>query len=439
MSKPFEQTEVLNPTAAESAVERRARVLFLNRSYWPDGEATGQLLTELTEDLAVRFDVTVVAGLPNTNPARESFQRWKSEVRKGVRILRVPHMQLPKRSLAGRAINFITFLAFACVRAVFCKRQDVLVVETDPFLLALLGYVLRIRHGAQLVIYLQDIHPDLGVAIGQLRETWLTRSLRSMLRFVYKRADQVIVLSRDMQRTLVAAGVRERNIECIPNWTDTQRIRPSEGANRFRAAASIPAEAFVVMYSGNLGMTQQLDRVLDAAEMLRSRQDILFVLVGGGSAAAELRDAVATRGLSNVRFFDYQPKGSLGDSLSAADLHIITVHPAALPYLMPSKLYGILAAARAILTSAPRHTELAEVVSSNRLGYVVPSADGNALADVIRQAADDRDETKAMGLRGRQLAVKRYDRAHTTTQFGDMLARVSDAKHRSRVRTPLEV
>ncbi|HEX6983977.1 MAG TPA: glycosyltransferase family 4 protein [Planctomycetaceae bacterium] len=407
--------------SARTAGPRRPRVLFLNRSYWPDGEATGQLLTELAEDLATRFEVTVVAGLPNANPSGEPYRAFRSDVRNGVRILRVPHTRLPKGWLPGRAVNFLTFVAFAAVRALFCRRQDVVVVETDPFLLAYVGALLRLRHRGRLVVYLQDLHPDVGVAVGRLKEGLLTRFLRRTLAAVYRRADRVVVLSRDMRQTLLAAGVPERSVSCLPNWTDADLIRPTAGENRFRTRNGIDRETFLVMYSGNLGVTQPLDHVLDAAELLLPRKDVLFAFVGGGSAEPRLRAEAERRGLTNVRFFPYQPKEELGDSLSAADLHLITVHPAALAYLMPSKLYGILAAGRPVLAVAPAGTELAEEVRANRVGYVLPPGDAEAMAGVVADAADHRDELKPLGERARRLAESKYDRPHVTGRFGDLL------------------
>ena len=396
-------------------------MLFINRSYWPDGEATGQLLTELSEDLADRFEISVVVGRPNANPSGEHFRGVGSQVRNGVRILRVPHTRLPKGWLPGRAINFATFVASATVRATFCRRQDLIVVETDPFLLALLGRLLRFRHRSRQVVYLQDIHPDVGIAVGRLKENTLLRTLRRMLISEYRLADRVVVLSRDMRSTLIAAGVPEASVTRLPNWTDTNTIRPTAQNNRFRESAKIARHDFLVMYSGNLGVTQQLDQVLEVASRLRSRPGILFAFVGGGSAEPALRSDAERRGLTNVRFFPYRTKHELGDSLSAADLQLVTVHPAALPFLMPSKLYGILAAGRPVLAAAPAESELAQVVRDNRVGYVVPPGDLEAMTCAIVEAADHRDENAALGDRARRLAEEAYDRPKITGQFGDLL------------------
>lgn len=398
---------------------RRPRVLFLNRSYWPDGEATGQLLTELAEDLAERFDVTVIAGQPNSNPSKERFNYWQTESRNDVTILRVPHSRFPKRWLPGRIVNFITFLALATIRGLSCKRQDIVIVETDPFLLSVIGLALRIRHRAAFVVYLQDIHPDLGIAIGKLRETWITRLLRSILAASYRVAHHVVVLSEDMRRTVRSYGVRDEAVSCIPNWIDTQQVRPAPSDSRF--FAEVTENSFIVMYSGNLGVTQELGRLIETADLLRDRVDIQFMIVGNGSAEADLRKQVLDRRLKNITFLPFQPKSALSSSLSAADLHIVTVHPAALNYLMPSKLYGILAVGRPVLAAAPQNSELAQLILKNDLGFVVEPNDVDGMAAAIRSAIEQKVQLTAAGERARTLAVSYFDRKIVTRRFGDLL------------------
>ena len=399
----------------------RPRVLILNRSYWPDGEATGQLLTELTEDLAGRFEVTVIVGHPNTNPSGETYRSIGTQMRHDVRILRVPHTRLPKHSLICRAINFITFLFLAVVRGLFMRRQHVIVLESDPFLLALFGGLLRWRHRAKLVIYLQDIHPDLGVAIGRLKVNLLVKGLRRALRRAYRAADCLIVPSDDMRRTLIAGGAPESVCQTIPNWIDTRRIRPADEPNGFRVREGIAPSQFVVMYSGNFGATQQIEYLLNAAERLREKTDLLFALVGGGSAERGLRKLASDRQLKNVRFFPYQPKERLGESLSAADVHLISVHPRALDYLMPSKLYGIMAVGRPILAVIRPESELAEFIVNENIGTVIPPNDAEALALAIEQARKSPGRLAEQGLRARHLAEREYDRRIVTGRFADMV------------------
>jgi colanic acid biosynthesis glycosyl transferase WcaI len=414
--------------SGESAARTRPKpcVLFLNRSYWPDAEATGQLLTELCEDLANAFEVTVIAGQPNQNPADIPFKSWGRQRRAGVTIRRVPHLRLEKRSLVGRGLNMLTYFVSAAVIAMFAVRPAVVVVETDPFLLAFLGRFLQWRHRCRLVVYLQDIYPDIAVAIGRVRDGWLTRVLRRLLFAVYRCADRVVVLGQDMRAVLTEARIPPERIAVLPNWVDTARIFPAPAPNQFREREGLSGR-FVVMYSGNLGLCQNLDEVLEAAKLLRKRENIQLMFIGDGASRARLEKAARDRQLDNVRFLPYQPKNELAQSLSAADLQLVPVDPRITGCLVPSKLYGILAAGVPVLAIADERSEVSRVVRESATGQVVPPGNPELLAESIGWFADHPRERKAMGCRARQLAVQEYDRKMATGRFGKLIGEVLTA------------
>ena len=276
----------------------RPSVLVLNRSYWPDAEATGQLLTELCEDLASPFQITVIAGQTNQNPTGVRCRTWGAQQHNGVTIRRVPHLRLGKKFLWARGLNMLTYFAGAAVTCLFAKRPAAVVVETDPFLLPLLGRLLQVRHGCRLIVYLQDIYPDVAVATGTVRNRWYIRLLRRCLFSVYRRADRVIVLGEDMRAILTEGGIPDDRITTVPNWADTGRIYPVRDDNAFRLSESLDGQ-FVVMYSGNMGLCQNLDNILEAATLLRDRFDIQFVFVGDGASRARLQDT-QERGISSM-------------------------------------------------------------------------------------------------------------------------------------------
>jgi glycosyltransferase involved in cell wall biosynthesis len=405
-------------------VESRIRILILNRSYWPDAEATGQLLTELCEDLASSFDVTVICGQPNENPTNAAFRRFGTELHNNVTIRRVWHTRFPKAFLPGRAVNYLSFIAAAFWAAVWSRRPHLVVAETDPPLLALVARFLQRWRGTKLLVYLQDIHPDIGIALGKLRDNWMTRLIRRRLLQAYTGADRVITLSRDMRDHLVAAGVPAAKVQVIPNWVDTESIYPVKQGNVFRDRHGINGQR-VVMYSGNLGLCQRLEDVISAADLLRERTDILFVLVGDGARKAELEQHVVARRIPNVRFLDYQPKHELAQSLGAADLHLIPLDARVASCLMPSKLYGILASGTPVLAIAPHDCELATITHEHGVGRVVAPGAPALLAKAIIDLADDPD-LPAMGARARDLACRSYDRVHVTAQFRRTVMSVLD-------------
>jgi glycosyltransferase involved in cell wall biosynthesis len=403
--------------------EPKPRVLFLNRSYWPDAEATGQLLTELCEDLADAFDVSVVAGQPNQNPSNASFRRVGVEVRRGVRIHRVPHFRWSKATLAGRAVNLASYLATSSIRAFFAKRPDVVVVETDPPLLCFLGLALRFRFGARLVVYLQDIYPDVALRLGKLPDGWIYRRLRRAMHGAYRRADLVVVLSEDMRDLLTSSGAPGDRIAVLPNWVDTKLVYPAKSENAFRRRHGLE-DKFVVMYSGNLGLSQRLEHFLEAARLLADVDDVRFALVGDGATKGALQRRADELGLTNVQFFGYQPQSELAQSLSAADLHYLVLDPAIAGCLMPSKVYGILASGTPMLAAAPSWCELAQTIRDADVGFVVDFGDPGAIAERIEWAQRNRGRLEEMGRRARRLAEEQFDRPHITSRFAELLGRL---------------
>jgi colanic acid biosynthesis glycosyl transferase WcaI len=398
----------------------RPSVLVLNRSYWPDAEATGQLLTELCEDLASQYQMTVIAGQTNQNPTGVRCRTWGAEEHNGVTIRRVPHLKLGKKFLWARGLNMLTYFAGAALGALFSRRPAAVVVETDPFLLPLLGRLLQVRHGCRLIVYLQDIYPDIAVATGTVRNRWSIRLLRRCLFAVYRRADRVIVLGEDMRAILTKGGIPDDRITTVPNWADTGRIFPVRENNAFRRSEALDGQ-FVVMYSGNMGLCQNLDNILEAACLLRDRTDIQFLFVGDGVSKTRLEGRARERDLANVRFRPYQPQSQLAHSLSAADLHLVPLDARVTGCLVPSKLYGILAAGVPSLVVADDRCEASRVIRETNTGKIVTPDDPEQLAETIAWCAANRNELKQMGHRARLLAERDYDRKTATGRFGQLL------------------
>lgn len=392
------------------------RLLFLNRSFWPDPEATGQLLTELCTDLARDHDVTVVAG-PSYHVRTAGRGLWQEDAVGAVRIVRTWGTRLPKRHLASRLINLGTYYALAACAALRQRRPDVVVAETDPPLLGLLGAALKARWGCRFLYYCQDVYPDVAEATGGVRSAPLLAALRWGNRRAYDAADRIVVLGRDMRQRLFAKGIPSDKLSVRPNWVDCQLIRPLP-RNPFRNQLGA---RFVVMYSGNLGLSQPLDVVLDAAARLRGDERFLFVFIGEGASKGALEAQATALGLRNVRFLGYQAKERLSESLGAGDLHVIPLRAGLEGCLVPSKVYGVLAAGRPFVAMMNPEAEVAALAREFEVGFVVPPGDADALAHVVRRAAADQRLLDTMGARARRLAEERFDRPIATREFAALL------------------
>jgi colanic acid biosynthesis glycosyl transferase WcaI len=254
--------------------------------------------------------------------------------------------------------------------------------------------------------------------------------LRQAFFGVYRRSDAVVVLSRDMRELLVNCGVPSRRIQVIPNWIDTELVKPHKHENSFRAQHGLD-DKFVVMYSGNLGMSQNLMQVLEAAQLLQEQSDIAFVFIGDGVDRPGLEKFASERKMTNVRFFNYQPKSSLATSLSAANLHLVVLRQNIRQFLMPSKIYGALASGTPILALASEDCELAEIVQENDVGRILAGETPRELADAVLAMARNSELLARQAINARAFAVARCTRDSSVIQVRTLL---DDVLRRRRVR-----
>jgi colanic acid biosynthesis glycosyl transferase WcaI len=395
------------------------RLLFLNRSFWPDIEATGQLLTELCSDLAREHQVTVIAGPSYHRRVRQKGLITRDEFQ-GVSILRTWGTTLSKRRLLFRLVNLGTYYLLAALAAVRLPRPDIVIAETDPPLLGLLAAGLQARWRCRFVYYCQDLYPDIARATSGLRSPLLLALLARANRVAYARADRIVVVGRDMQRRLIENGIPEHKIAVVPNWADCAALR-APAINELRREFG---DRFVVMYSGNVGLSQDLDAVLQAAAQIHDER-ILFVVIGDGAGKVALQRRAAESRLTNVRFLPYQEKERLGESLAAADLHLVPLRRGAAGCLVPSKVYGILAAGRPFVAMMESDAEVARIAREFGVGFVIPPGDPTALARLTVDCLSKRNELAEMGTRARQVAEAHFDRPIASARFAALLATVA--------------
>ena len=376
------------------------RVCYFNRSYWPDTGATGQLLAELAEDLVSihGLEVTVVTGHPITGerlPARE--------VRNGVRIVRAAGTTFSQRRFAGRATNYLTYFASALWAALRLPRQDVTVALTDPPIIGLAALAARPRCG--MVFLCQDIFPEVAGLLQDFNSPTANAVLEQLNRFLVRRASRIVALGDTMALRLVEGkGAPRSKITVIHNWADTTAIVPGDKHNPFATTNGL-AGHFVVLHAGNIGHSQNLDVVIEAAARLAARPEILLLFIGDGNRKAALQDAVRARSLENVRFLPFQPREHLRWTYAASDVCLVSLKPGLAGYIVPSKLYPILAAGRPYVAAVEASSEVAVLTAAHGAGVLTPPGDAAALASAIIALADDAPRRQAMGARARTAAA----------------------------------
>lgn len=345
------------------------------------------------------------------------------ERRGEIEIIRTWGTRFSKTRLAGRITNLATYYALAAYAARRIQRPDIIIAETDPPLLGALGAALKQHFGCRMVYNVRDLYPDIAYANRGLKSPALLALLTRANSLAYRHADEVVTLGHDMAERIIAKGVCAAKVSVIPDWVDTSVIHPL-ARNSFRAQFG---ERFVVMYSGNIGLSQDLEAVLEAAARIANHPGIVFVLIGEGARKPALIKLARERGLDNVMFLPYRRKEDLAESLGAADLHLIPLMRGAAGCLVPSKIYGILAAARPFVAMMEAHAEVARIAREHRAGFVVEPGDAGALVDAVLAASRNRNELRAMGERARRVALRQFDRTVATGAFAAMLERVGRA------------
>lgn len=407
-------------------------IAFFNRSFYPDTAATGQLLTDLAEDLVRDHScrVSVITG-PPLLPSHEhvSVGGWLfgREEHRGVEILRARGTRFNKNRILGRISNYTSYFFSACWAGLRLDRPDVIVALTDPPIIGLAGYMASRRFGVPFVMAYKDLFPEVTVLLTDFHSDAINALLQSVNRFLVKKADRVLALGEMMRARLIEnKGAQAEKVIIIPDWADTSAITPGPKDNPFSRTNGL-VDKFVVMHSGNIGLSQSLETLVDAAALLRDVPDVQVVFVGEGVKKAELEARAQALGLTNVSFLPFQPKDRLGESFAAADIFVISLQRGLAGYIVPSKLYGILAAGRPYVAAVEETCEVAAITRRNECGLVAEPSNARDLADRILAFHGDRAMTVRYGQHARTAGMA-FDRA---LQVGNYAALFRELTHPS--------
>lgn len=387
---------------------RRRPVVVLCPHFAPDTAPTGTVMTRIVDELvALGHDVHVVTSLPwyrahaiepgwTGKLVRREHTEWGS-------ITRVhPFPGDDKSNLVRRAAGFIGYSLLAGLLGLraggWFRRAHAVIAMSPPLTLGLTGWlVARLRRGP-LVFNIQDVFPDAAIETGAITNPTVIRLASLLERVSYRRADAVTVLSDDLRDNVVAklpASAADR-VRVIPNFVDTDAIRPMDRMTRYRAELGL-GDGPVVLYAGNVGFSQSLDLVLAAA---RDLPDTQFLINGDGSARPALEQEAA--GLPNVRFAGFIEPQRLGEMLATGDVHVVPLKQGLGRVSVPSKTYSIMAAARPVLAAIDPGTAVPKILDASGGGIAVPPDRAEDFISALRRLLDQPDAAREMGANGRR-------------------------------------
>ena len=387
-------------------------IYLVNRYFWPDESATSLLLTDLAEDLqAAGHEVQVFTSRQLYNHPQARLPR--RQIWQGIRINRLPASRFGRRHFCGRLMDIITFHLGLRYANNITVKPDAWFVMTDPPLVVNTVLRLRRRLGGRVIHHVDDVYPDLAVALGSLpRRNWVSSRLGRWAESGLRQCDQVLALGECMAGVLKNKGVTAERLAITPPWADGRRLSPlNHGENRFRQEIGIPADHLAVMYSGNMGLGHRFETILAAARATASNDKIHFVFIGEGARKPQIDAWRREHQLSNIMMLPYQPRQRLRETLSAGDIHLISLDAQVQGYIVPSKLAGILAVGRPVLFLGDERNSIAAAILRAQCGYVVPEGDVSRLEGLIEGLRKHPGRRRQLGDAARDLFVREYDRA----------------------------
>lgn len=404
---------------------RQRKYIFVNRFFHPDISATSQILSDLAFQLSAGgAEVHIVSSRLRYDDSAARLCAF--EIIDGVTIHRVWSSRFGRTSTVGRLCDYLTFYVTAPFKVLLlAAKGDVVIAKTDPPMISVpVALVARLR-GARLVNWIQDLFPEvalalgmkLGGALGFQTLNWIrNRSLRAA-------AFNVVLGSRMM--SLVSRQAPLVPVRIVANWSPAVDILPLRRSDNPLAAEWQMLDRFVVGYSGNLGRAHELHLLLDVAERLRRRSDIAFLIIGEGNQKEALQREVLQRNLNNVHFKPYQPKEQLKYSLTLPDVHLVSLKPVLEGLIVPSKFYSSIAAGSPVIFIGDADGEIAREVARGKCGFAVPPDDAQPLATAIEQLCDDKVLHAQMGANARALFDAEYSQVTAIGKWRTVLAAIA--------------
>lgn len=382
------------------------RVLILGNYYYPESVGAGIWITQLAKDLHERgHEVAVVTSFPSY-PQGRIFKGYRNrfserETIDGIEVIRTFTYATPGKSFLTRSATFGVF----CLSSVpgylrYRRKVDVVYAVLPPLPLGVAAWAIAKASRARLVVNIQDIYPDIAVALNYLTNPAAVAFFRAMEHWIYRRSERIVVISEGFRENLLAKGVPAGKIRVVPNWADPDEIVLGSSENAFRRETGAGKDEMLVLYSGGLTHNADLETVVDAAAQLRGLP-VRFAIVGDGVQKQALAKKVAAAKLDNVLFYAFQPIERYGEVLAAADVTLVSLKPAATFASVPSKVYKQMAAGRPIVAITNPGNELSRLIADARCGALVPPGDARGLARALRQALVRRQDFADMGRRGR--------------------------------------
>jgi len=373
---------------------------------FPPELASGRLPYEFSSELVKRgYEVTVVTVFPRRYLMSEKIRSRKSgffywDTMNGVRVIRV-QPEFSHTPLWARAVEYIVVPVSLFFGGLLAGKSDLVLCSSPPLFAAFSGCLLGKVRRVPVMLRLQDIHPDALVKLGIIKNSLLIRFLELLEKFTYKCVTKMTVISEGCLKLVISKGIGRQKIELIPNWTDVDSMRTSTKLDNFRREQGL-SDKFVVTYAGIMSWPQDLETLVESANLLQDSNHIQFLLVGQGEQKKLLEEKVRKLKLKNVRFLPLQPRETYFEILQASDVCLVSLKKSYTSPTVPSKMLDIMICSKPIIANVPEGSDVHAIIDQANCGIWVEAGNAEQFKQAILKLYGDIQLREEMGKRGRE-------------------------------------
>jgi len=400
------------------------RILFVSHYFPPETGAASVRIHEFIKYLVNKGDkVIVITGFPNypTGVVQKSYRKKfiSKEIIDGIIILRLWIYTSVKKGFLPRILNYISFMFTAILGGIVADKYDIIVATSPPLLVGISGYVLSKLKRAKFIFDVRDLWPESAVAVGMLNNKLLTKLSEKLENFLYEKAKKVIVATQWIRSNLIGKRVSLQKIELVTNGADVDIFQPGKKNNEVRKRYNL-SNKFVVIYTGTHGLAQGLESVIEAARVLKSQKDIVFLMVGEGVSKPKLIQLVRLYHLENVIFIKSQTQDLLPSFINASDIGIAPTRNIGLcKGTLPVKMFEYMACERPVILC--NEGQAKDIVVEANAGICIKPENSKELADAILRLYGNKTLRDEFGINGRRFVVNNFSRKKLSAKFEQIL------------------
>lgn len=405
--------------------EKKLKLLLICAHYWPDYGPSTPLFTTIAEDLQkMGYDVSVITTSSKynekNNNVNRKFKIFYYEYINGIKVSRCYIYRAPKNSIIKRIFSHIILNILSAIMAIRYGKFDIIFAGAPSLWCGLPLLLKGIFKKIPYVYIIYDIYPDIIQKLGIVNNKAILKMISIVEGYLYDKSKKISVLSEGFKKNLIKKGVPENKINIVPVHVDTQFIRPLPKDKELCDLLQINKK-FVVLYAGNIGFSQGLETLLEAASILKDREEIVFVIIGEGATKSSLENRAKEMQLENCRFLDFQDPENIPKVYSIGDVGLVIMKKNIVVESVPSKTYSIMAAGLPVIATIDRNSEIGKLINDSDCGVCLEAENSIQLAEYIVRLSENPEEVNRLGTNGRQIIIDKYSRTVAAKQYDEII------------------